>query len=85
MTEIFLGKPSANVEAWIKAHAAPIPEPEVRMTKFTLEDGTVETYDITGTLNRQCMIDNGYYIEDEGWSKTITQADIGNTVTSIDM
>ena len=51
-------------------------------TRFTLEGGTVETYNITGTLDRQWMIDNGYY-RDGDWRKTITQADIGNTVTSI--
>jgi hypothetical protein len=53
-------------------------------TRFTLEGGTVETHNITGTLDKQWMIDNGYFDDDEGtWSKTITQADIGNTVTSI--
>lgn len=53
-------------------------------TRFTLQGGTVETYDITGTLNQQWLIQNGYFDEDSwGWIKTITQADIGNTVTSI--
>jgi len=53
-------------------------------TRFTLEDGTVETHDITGTLDRQWMVDNGYWDDtDYEWLKTITQADIGNTVTSI--
>jgi hypothetical protein len=47
------------------------------------EDGEQE-YNITGTLDRQWMIDNGYY-DDENyeWTKNITRADIGNTVTSI--
>ena len=53
-------------------------------TRFTLQDGTVETHDITGTLDYQWMIDNGYWEEDDGnWLKIITQVDIGNTVTSI--
>ena len=53
-------------------------------TRFTLEGGTVETHDITGTLDQQWMIDNGYWNEDdEEWIKIITQADIGNTVTNI--
>ena len=53
-------------------------------TRFTLDGGTVETHNITGTLDQQWMIDNGYYDgENYGWIKTITQADIGNTVTSI--
>ncbi len=53
-------------------------------TRFTLQDGTVETHDITGTLDRQWMVDNGYYdVDNFIWLKTITQADIGNTVTSI--
>ena len=53
-------------------------------TRFTLEGGTTESENITGTLDQQWFIDNGYYDESEGtWSKNITQADIGNTVTSI--
>ena len=52
-------------------------------TRFTLQDGTVETYDISGTLDQQWMIDNGYRNEWGEWVKTITQAEIGNTVTSI--
>ena len=67
--------------------SAPASHPE---TRFTLEGGTVETYNITETLDRQWMIDNGYYVpyndetgEGNYWIKTITQADIGNTVTSI--
>ena len=53
-------------------------------TRFTLEDGTVETHNITGELDQQWMINNGYFDENEwSWLKTITEADIGNTVTSI--
>ena len=67
---------------WIKAHSQPTGHPE---TRFTLEGGTVETYDITGTLDQQWMIDNRYYDRNNNtWLKTITQADIGNTVTSIE-
>ena len=67
------------------------PEPTPHAdTRFTLDGGTVETHNITGTIDDQWMIDNGYYIpyDDETgeggyWEKTIVQADIGNTVTSI--
>ena len=59
-------------------------------TRFTLEGGTVETHNITGTLDQQWMIDNGYWVpwdddteDGDYWAKTITQVDIGNTVTSI--
>jgi hypothetical protein len=53
-------------------------------TRFTLEGGTVETYDISGTLDVQWMNDNGYWDGDvDSWAKNITQVDIGNTVTSI--
>ena len=34
-------------------------------TRFTLQDGTEETHNITGTLDRQWLIDNGYFDEDE--------------------
>ena len=50
-------------------------------TRFTIEGGTVETYNITETLDKQWMIDHGFL--DDGWTKTITEVDIGNTVTSI--
>ena len=82
--EIFLGEPPENIKNWILEHSTP-PEPAGHAdTRFTLEGGTVESKNITGTIDKQWMIDNGYYDEDEGtWLKTITQADIGNTVTSI--
>ncbi len=67
--------------------SAPAGHPE---TRFTLQDGTVETYNITGPLDQQWLSNNGYYIpwddetsEGDVWLKTITQVDIGNTVTSI--
>lgn len=79
--EIYLGKPPAHIEQWIKDHLGPISHPE---TRFTLQNGTIEPYDIIETLDQQWMIDNGY--QDKRtyeWIKTITYADIGNTVTSI--
>ena len=50
-------------------------------TKFTLQDGTIEEYNIVGTLDNTWMQNNGFY--DNGWKKTIVEVDIGNTVTSI--
>ena len=58
------------------------PHPE---TRFTLQGGTVESYNIVGTLDRTWMVANGFY--DDGnstWLKTIVEVDIGTTVTSID-
>ena len=56
--DIFLGEPPANVKQWIINHAIP-PGPVVHTeTRFTLQDGTVETHNISGTLDRQWMIDN---------------------------
>ena len=53
-------------------------------TRFTLQDGSVETYNITGTLDSQWMSQNGYFDRESiDWIKRIIQADIGNTVTSI--
>ena len=82
--DIFLGEPPAHIKQWIIEHATPPGPVPHADTRFTLEDGTVETYNITGTINRSWMVTNGYWSEDKGqWLKTITQADIGNTVTSI--
>ena len=79
--EVYLGYPPPNIIAWIEQHAQPAGHPE---TRFTLEGGTVETYNITGTFDRQWMIDHGFYDGDNyEWLKTITSVDIGNTVTSI--
>ena len=82
--DIFLGEPPANIKQWIIDHATPPGPAGHAETRFTLDGGTVETANITGTLDKQWFVDNGYFDEDEGdWSKPITQADIGNTVTSI--
>ena len=79
--EIYLGNPPAYITDWIRNHSQPAGHPE---TRFILEGGTVETYNITGILNQQWMIVNGFFDENTlEWIKTITQADIGNTVTSI--
>lgn len=62
---------------------SPAPEGNAE-TRFTLGDGSAETYNITGTLDQQWMIDNGFIDEtDESWIKLINQVDIGNTVTGI--
>ena len=34
-------------------------------TRFTLQGGSVETYNIEGTLNRQWMVNNGYFDDSE--------------------
>jgi hypothetical protein len=53
-------------------------------TRFTLQDGTVETYNITGTLDQQWFMNNGYFLDVIfAWEKTIIQVDIGNTVSGI--
>lgn len=56
--EKYLGNPPQRVINWIKAHSQPASHPE---TRFTLEDGTIETYNITGTLDEQWMIENEFY------------------------
>lgn len=55
-----------------------------RKTIITTTEYGPQEYPIEGVLDIQQMITNGYFDEDEGeWLKTITQVDIGNTVTSI--
>ena len=76
-----------NNLVWLDADGDPIDggsTPDPATTRFTLQGGTVETANITGTLDNQWMDDNGYFNGAEAtWLKTISQADIGNTVTSI--
>ena len=47
-TEIYLGYPPQHVLDWIRNHSQPAGHPE---TRFTLEGGTVDTHNITGTLD----------------------------------
>ena len=75
-----------------KPSSSPAPGPTGHAdTIFTFQDGTTKPEPIIGTLDQQWLIDNGYYhpfdpdTEDPPyWIKTITQVDVGNTVTSID-
>ena len=62
-------------------------------TRFTLQDGTVEEYDITGTLGFAWLSANNFASEDfneeedcDVWTfhKNIVSLDIGNTVTSVE-
>ena len=60
-------------------------------TRFTLQGGTVEEYDIAGTLSFEWMCQNRFYEDvspEENWSafsvaKEITNVDIGSHVTEI--
>ena len=67
---VFLGKPSASIEAWIKAHHQPAGHPETRV-KYV--GGATATFDVEEVLNSD-SIDNHTNIE---------EVDIGNTVTTI--
>jgi hypothetical protein len=60
-TQIFLGKPPAGIEAWIKAHAQPAGHPE---TRITFSDGSSDTYEWSGTINQTTMIEEGLFDED---------------------
>ena len=57
------------------------PAPRRTTIITTTEDGTQE-FLIEGTLDRQWMIDNGFYAG-YNWLKNITLVDIGTSVTSI--
>lgn len=84
-TRIFLGKPPASIEAWILAHYQPAGHPETRITFY---DGSSDTFNWSGEINQQTMVDAGLcqYDEDEYtwiWPKEPVTVDIGNTVTGI--
>jgi len=46
--DMYLGYPPANIAVWIKAHSQPASHSE---TRFTLQGGIVETYNIIGTFD----------------------------------
>ena len=52
------------------------------MTKFTLTDGTVEKYDIVGTLDDNWLAQHNIKIN-QTWQKSIVKCEIGTHVTSI--
>lgn len=86
MTNIFLGKPSAGIEAWIKAHMGPEPGP-------TAPDGKVlyrttaggewlqdDAYIVSGAFNGFMNVDKTTVVEVIIPSKDAS----GNDVTSIE-
>ena len=79
--EIFLGEPPADIKKWIIDHHGPAGHPE---TRITFSDGSSDTYEWSGEINQQTMIDVGLYDEYKlTWTKEPVTVDIGNTVTSI--
>ena len=79
MQDDFLGNPPSVAKSFILRSYTGHPE-----TRFTLQDGTVESYNIDGVLNGQWLENNGFYNIAYGeWTKTIITIDIGNTVISI--
>lgn len=60
------------------------PAIDPQKTRFTLSNGTVEEYDISGELSSSWMGNNGFMDYDIfEWTKSITNVDVGNTVTEI--
>ena len=58
-TQIFLGKPHASVEAWIKGHPFVPPTPaEHPETRVTYNNGSTETFNIVGELNIAQAMEN---------------------------
>jgi hypothetical protein len=59
----------------------PVVHPE---TRITFSDGSSDTYEWSGEINQQTMIDAGLFDADNWiWIKQPVTVDIGNTVTSI--
>jgi hypothetical protein len=53
-------------------------------TRFTFQNGAYEDCDINGTLDANWMINKGWLDSAlTGWSVTITDVDVGNTVTNV--
>ena len=52
-------------------------------TRFTLANGTVEEYNIVGSLDDTWMQNNEFYALDYWWYKSIVNVEIGSNVTNI--
>ena len=85
-TQIFLGKPPAGIEAWIKAHVGPVVKQETHI-KFV--DGTEDDYLIEGAMDCPALIAAGLMppgsgqMEPPSWIKYPAEVEIGSAVTSI--
>jgi hypothetical protein len=55
-TKVFLGKPPANIEQWIRDHHGPVVKPETHI-KFV--DGTEGDYLIEGVMDYSALIAAG--------------------------
>ena len=79
-TNIFLGKPPANVEQWIRKHHS---KPETHI-KFV--DGTEDDYLLEGNVDWQYLAGKGLVEQAGGppaWIKQPQEVNIGSAVTSI--
>ena len=70
------------IEALTPGGGGDVGHPE---TTLYFDDGTLSSYDWSGEITQQTMIDAGLFDENEGsWIKTITKAEIGTDVMSIE-
>ena len=83
-THVFLGKPPADIEAWIISHSTPPGPISNPKTVITFIDNTTQEYDWSGTITQQTMVDAGLFDSSHfiwiAFPKTIT---IGTQVTTI--
>lgn len=78
MTNIFLGRPPANVETWIREHSGPAPIPTRATTIITTTEDGPQEFLIEGAIDSYWMNEHGFFDFDEfAWSKNITNVDFG--------
>lgn len=56
MNNVFLGKPPASIEQWIRDHHGPVVKPETHI-KFV--DGTEDDYLLEGNVDYQYLKEKG--------------------------
>ena len=81
--DIFLGEPPANIKQWIIDHCTPPGPVPHADTRFTLDNGTVETYDITGSSFDDSWLEEHGFWDTIEWLKPIVSVDFGTDVTGI--
>lgn len=86
MTNVFLGYPPEYIMVWIDKHIS-IEPADHEKTYIWFEGDTEDAYteyDWSGEINRQTMVDEGWFNKDkQSWTRNLVKVEIGTKATSI--